>query len=201
MGELVVDPSGREARAISRLFERVADAAGAPEEPDLAAVAAALAELASDPLSLAPWVAALGPTSGLVRLHAPARGPRLTLVHRLEGQLSAVHDHGTWVALAPVSGVETHRRYARGAAPQDMPRVAEVEELGPAAVVTMVAPDDVHDHGHLVGTGAPAYVLVLTGDDQLRYRRHEWDPATGSHRVLEPGDLGRWVADEPWPLP
>ena len=60
-------------------------------------------------------------------------------------------------------------------------------------------PDDIHDHGHLVGNGTPAYVLILTGDDQTRFERHEWDPATGRHRVLPPGELGRWLASDPWP--
>ena len=31
----------------------------------------------------------------------------------------------------------------------------------------------------------------MTGDDQTRFRRNEWDLATGRHRILEPGDGGR----------
>ena len=45
----------------------------------------------------------------------------------------------------------------------------------------------------------PAHVLVLTGDDQRRFERNEWDPVTGRHRVLQAGDLGRWLASDPWP--
>jgi predicted metal-dependent enzyme (double-stranded beta helix superfamily) len=121
------------------------------------------------------------------------------LAHRLDGQVSTVHDHGTWVAIAPVTGIETHRRYHRGAVPADLPRLAQTAVLEPAGVVTMLPPDDIHDHGHVVGAGAPAYVLILTGDDQRRYLRNEWDLATGRHRLLLAGDLGRWTADEPWP--
>ena len=80
----------------------------------------------------------------------------------------------------------------------------ELEEdraLVGAEVATLLPPDDVHDHGHLLGRGDPAYVLILLGDAQVRYRRNEWDPATGRHRVLEPGDGGRWVSTEAWPEP
>ena len=33
------------------------------------------------------------------------------IVHRREGQMGAVHDHPTWVAIAPIVGLETHRRW------------------------------------------------------------------------------------------
>ena len=39
----------------------------------------------------------------------------------------------------------------------------------------------------------------MTGDDQSLFTRNEWDLATGRHRVLEPGDRGRWLATQPWP--
>jgi len=120
-------------------------------------------------------------------------------VHRLEGQMSAIHDHGTWVAVSPVTGIETHRRYRRGATDDAVPALSDVTALDPTTTVTLLPPDDVHDHGHLLGAGAPAYVLILTGDDQRHYERHEWDLATGRHRVLAPGEAGRWTSDEPWP--
>ena len=49
--------------------------------------------------------------TGRAGIHLPARGPRLMIVHRPLGQMSAVHDHGTWVAIGAISGLETHRRY------------------------------------------------------------------------------------------
>ena len=64
---------------------------------------------------------------------------------------------------------------------------------------TLLPPDDLHDHGHLAGQGEPAHVLIMTGDDQSLFTRNEWDLATGRHRVLEPGDRGRWLATQPWP--
>ena len=64
----------------------------------------------------------------------------------------------------------------------------------------MLPPDDIHDHGHLVGHGAPAYILVLAGADQNRLTRNEWDLATGRHRILRPGDEGRFLASQPMPV-
>jgi hypothetical protein len=68
--------------------------------------------------------------------------------------------------------------------------------LGDAA--TILPPDDLHDHGSLVPQGDAAYVLIMTGDDQVRYVREEWDLATGRRRTLRVGDRGRWLASEPF---
>lgn len=184
---------------IRELFERVAGPA-AEASPDLVSIGAALVDLASDADYLAQWVARLGDQSGALRIHVPDRGPRLMLVHRREGQMGAIHDHATWVAISPIVGLETHRRYrvvgARSAAHL---QVAEARELRPSDVATLLPPDDLHDHGHLAGHGVPAYVLIMTGDDQRLFRRNEWDLATGRHRILEPGDGGRWLASQPMP--
>ena len=183
---------------IRSLFERIAGPAAAAT-PNLRTIGAALADLASDADYFAPLIAKLGQGGGLP-IHAPERGPRLQLVHRPEGEMSAIHDHGTWIAISPIRGLETHRRYrivGEGAAAR--PEVAEVRSLHAADFATLLPPDDVHDHGHLAGRGAPAYVLILAGDDQTRYRRNEWDLATGRHRILEPGDGGRFLASESLP--
>jgi predicted metal-dependent enzyme (double-stranded beta helix superfamily) len=187
-------------RPVQALFERIAGPAAAAR-PDLEAIAAALVALASDVDSLQGWISRLGERSGSLPLHAPARGPRLTLVHRPEGAMSAVHSHGTWVAISPIVGVETHRRWRVIRDADRTPRIelAEDRALAGAEVATLLPPDDVHDHGHLVGRGAPAYVLILLGDDQTRFEREEWDVATGRHRILRPGDGGRWLATEPFP--
>jgi len=152
--------------------------------------------LSDDPRYLSAWVERLGDRSGGLPMVAPARGPRLTLVHRLEGQMGAVHDHGVWIVAGGIQGLETHRRYRVS---DGRLAVAEERTLAPTDVATLLPPDDLHDHGHVAGVGEPAYILILAGDDQRRYRRNEWDPATGRHRVLEPGDPGRWLASEPMP--
>lgn len=192
---------------IRMLFERVAGPAAAPT-PDLAAIGAALIEFAADLDYLGPWVARLGEVDGGLPIHAPASGPRLMIVHRSAGKMSAIHDHGTWVAISPIMGLETHRRWqvvgggvgghATGAPARI--ELAEALALEPAHAATLLPPDDLHDHGHLAGSGGrPAHVLILLGDDQTRYTRNEWDLATGRHRVLAPGDPGRWLAAEPMP--
>lgn len=186
-------------RPVRDLFERIAGPA-ARHTPNLAGIGAALVDLASDVDYLSTWVERLGDVSGSVPIHAPVRGPRLMLVHRRSGQMGAVHDHATWVAISPIVGLETHRRYRIvGQGSTARPELAEELALEPSGVATLLPPDDLHDHGHLVGRGAPAYILIMTGDDQRRYVRQEWDLATGRHRVLRPGDGGRWLADEPMP--
>jgi predicted metal-dependent enzyme (double-stranded beta helix superfamily) len=185
---------------VRRLFERVADAVG-DGTPDLRAIGDAMIELAADHDYLAPRVRELGGAPGSIGLHVPARGPRLTLVHRGEGQMGAIHDHGCWVGLAPITGIETHRRFRLTARPGEIARLELISEqaLGAGEAVTMLAPDDIHAHGHAPGNGEAAYVLIMTGDDQRLYRRTEWDAATGRARALRPGDGGRWLESEPFP--
>lgn len=184
---------------VRTLFERIAGPA-ASGDPDLAAIGAALVDLAGDLDYLTRWVDRLGPAGGSLPIHAPARGPRLMIVHRPEGRMGAVHDHSTWVAISPIAGLETHRRYrvvGKGSAAR--PELAEALDLEPTQVATLLPPDDLHDHGHLAGHGRPAHVLIMTGDNQTEFTRNEWDLATGRHRILAPGDPGRWLASEPMP--
>jgi len=184
---------------VRALFERIAGPAAATPA-DLGAIGAALVDFATDLDYLAPWIRRLGDQGGSLPILAPERGPRLVLVHRPEGQMGAIHDHGTWVAISPIVGLETHRRYRIvGEGPAARPEPVEVLGLQPSDVATLLPPDDTHDHGHLAGRGDPAYVLIMTGDDQTLFRRNEWDLATGRHRILEPGDGGRWLASEPMP--
>ena len=186
---------------VRALFDGIA-APAAKDPPDLPSIGAELLKLAGDLDYLRPWVERLGAEPGArsLSLHAPAVGPRLALVHRPEGGMGPVHDHGTWVAIASISGLETHRRY-RWIAKGTDPRIELVEalELGQTQGATLLPPDDIHAHGHVAGRGDPAYILILTGDDQTRFTRNEWDLATGRHRILRPGDPGRWLVTEPMP--
>jgi predicted metal-dependent enzyme (double-stranded beta helix superfamily) len=184
---------------VRTLFEQVA-IADRPGAPDLDALGAALVALASDLDYVMGWVERMGDLTGAMPIHAPARGPRLSIVHRPEGEMGAIHDHGTWVAISPIVGLETHRRYRiRGGGASARPEVAETLYLEPTQMATLLPPDDLHDHGHMSGHGAPAYVLIMTGDDQTQFTRNEWDLATGRHRLLLPGDGGRWLASQPMP--
>ena len=58
-------------------------------------------------------------------------------------------------------------------------------------VATLVPPDDVHNHGHVRGTGPSPYSLILLGDDMLLFERDEYDPDRGTWRRLAPGDTGQ----------
>jgi predicted metal-dependent enzyme (double-stranded beta helix superfamily) len=168
----------------------------ATERPDMEAVSRLLVELSRDRDYFAHHIAA-APEDGALPIYAPERGPRLTLVHRPWGTMGAVHSHSVWVALAPITGTETHRRYdvleRRDDGHAEL-ALAEERHLdgNSGAATTLTPPNDVHSHGHADGVGDPAYVLILAGDNQVRFERQEYDLATSTWRTLAPGDRGHW---------
>jgi predicted metal-dependent enzyme (double-stranded beta helix superfamily) len=123
----------------------------------------------------------------------PERGPRLVLFHRPEGVMACTHSHHCWVGIAPVRGVETHQRWqaVRHEDGHADLRLVEEQALRPGDVATLVPPQDVHNHGHVVGTGPAPYSLILLGDDMLRFEREEYDQEHRTWRELAPGDPGR----------
>ena len=171
---------------VRRFFERIAGPAAATT-PDLEAIGAAIVDLATDADYGPALMRRLGEAPRSLLIHGRPNGPRLSIVRRPEGQMSALHDHGTWVAISPIAGQEAHRRYAVDGAPSaGLPRLVEVRALEPANMPTLMPPNDVHDHGHMAGQGIPAYVLIATGADQTQFVRNEWDLVTGRHRLLRP---------------
>ncbi len=178
---------------VKELLARI-DELTAGDAPDVSAIGRALAELATDEEYFAPLVAQLAPDDmGVIGLHMPERGPRLFLFHRPRGVMSYVHSHGTWAVVAPVRGVETHRRYQASRAPDGRADIAVAEELRlvPGDAAAIMPPDDIHSHGHAGGDDEPAYVLIMTGDDQLRFARREYDAEAGTYRDLPPGEFGQ----------
>ena len=166
----------------------------AATEPDLPSIGGLLTELAADAAPFEEDIEKL-PTDrfGGRLVHATEEGPRLLIVHRPEGVMGAVHSHSVWVALAPLQGTETHRQWDVVDRTDDgTARVALGEErrLERGDAVTLVPPLDVHSHGHVTGTGDPAYLLILSGDDQFRYERAEYDVGAGTWRPLAPGETG-----------
>lgn len=126
------------------------------------------------------------------QLHYPDRGVRVVVTHRRHGAMSAIHSHQCWAALTPLRGIETHRRY-RAIAGSDFPaEMTEERHLNSLSgdIVTLLPPDDIHSHGHLIGTGDAAYTLIVLGDAQERFLRYEYDALTGHPRPLHPGDMG-----------
>jgi predicted metal-dependent enzyme (double-stranded beta helix superfamily) len=164
------------------------------EVPDMDQVGRLLVELAADEEFFAPLIAEMPAESpGVHWLAKPDRGPRLVLVHRPEGVMAYTHCHQCWVAIAPVSGVETHQhwnavRHGGGKAELSL---ADERALRHGDVVTLIPPQDVHNHGHVPGSGPTPYSLILLGDDMLLFERQEYDPGQGTWRRLAPGDPGR----------
>jgi predicted metal-dependent enzyme (double-stranded beta helix superfamily) len=162
--------------------------------PDMNEVGRLLVELAADEEFFAPLIDQLPAAApGDLWLIKPDRGSRLVLVHRPEGVMGYTHSHHCWVGIAPVRGVETHQRwnavrYKDGRAEL---RLADERALVPGDVATLIPPRDVHNHGHVAGTGPSPYSLILLGNDMLLFDREEYDPVQGTWQALAPGDPGR----------
>lgn len=164
------------------------------DPPDMGQVGAALVELAADQEFFAPLIEQIPAGSpGVHWLVQPERGPRLVLVHRPDGVMAYTHSHGCWVAIAPVRGVETHQHWNVVRHPGGRAELSLADEraLRRGDVATLVPPDDVHNHGHVRGTGPSPYSLILLGDDMLLFEREEYDPDRGRWRGLAAGDPGR----------
>jgi len=166
----------------------------ADRAPDMDAIGRLLADLAADEEFFGPLIAGMPPASmGVHWLVKPERGPRLVLVHRPEGVMAYTHSHGCWVAMAPVQGAETHQhwnvvRHDNGRAELSL---AGDRVMHRGDVATLVPPRDVHNHGHVTGTGPAPYSLILLGDDMFLFERQEYDPAEGTWQALPPGDHGQ----------
>ena len=153
-----------------------------------------LVELAADEGFFGPLIAQLPFGSpGSRWLIRPERGPRLVLVHRPEAVMGYTHSHRCWVGIAPVRGVETHQKWdaIRQAGGRAELRLADERALVQGDVATLVPPRDVHNHGHVAGSGPSPYSLILLGDDMLLFDREEYDPGRGTWRALAPGNPGR----------
>jgi hypothetical protein len=92
----------------------------------------------------------------------PERGPRLVLFHRPEGVMAYTHSHHCWVAIAPVRGVETHQRWdaVRHDGGRAELRLADERAMHRGDVATLTPPGDIHNHGHVLGTGPSPYSLI-----------------------------------------
>jgi hypothetical protein len=69
-------------------------------------------------------------------------------------------------------------------------RLAEERALVRGDAATLVPPRDVHNHGHVPGSGDSPYSLILLGDDMLLFDREEYDPEKGTWRALAAGNPG-----------
>jgi hypothetical protein len=110
-----------------------------------------------------------------------------------DGEFFGTHSHHCWVAVAPVRGVETHQRWdaVRHEDGRAELRLADDRAMRHGDVATLTPPGDIHNHGHVLGTGPSPYSLILLGDNMYLYERKEYDPGEGTWRALAPGDPGR----------
>lgn len=69
--------------------------------------------------------------------------------------------------------------------------LAEERALRRGDTVTLVPPRDIHNHGHVIGSGPSPYSLILLGDNMFLFEREEYDPEQGTWQRLVPGDEGR----------
>jgi predicted metal-dependent enzyme (double-stranded beta helix superfamily) len=177
-----------------RHFLAQLDELGADGAPDMGQVGRVLVELAGDEDFFAPLIAKIpADAPGVHWLVQPDRGPRLVLVHRPQGVMAYTHSHRCWVAIAPVRGVETHQHWhaVRHSGRRADMSLADEQALRRGDVATLVPPDDVHNHGHVRGSGPSPYSLILLGDDMLLFDREEYDPEQGTWRAIAPGDPGQ----------
>ena len=177
-----------------RHFENQLNELRSADVLDMGKVGRLLVELAADEEFFAPLIADIPAAAPGDRwLIRPERGPRLVLVHRPDGVMGYTHSHHCWVGIAPVRGVETHQRW--DAVRHDDGRaelsLADERALVRGDAATLVPPRDVHNHGHVAGSGPSPYSLILLGDDMLLFDREEYDPEAGTWRALAPGDPGR----------
>ena len=177
-----------------RHFMAELDERSSGEALDMDQAGRLLVELATNEEFFAPLIDQIPAGSpGVHWLVQPERGPRLVLVHRPEGVMAYTHSHHCWVALAPVRGVETHQRWhsVRHEDGQAELSLADEHALRRGDAVTLIPPHDVHNHGHVAGTGPTPYSLILLGDDMLLFEREEYDLERGTWQRLAPGDPGR----------
>ena len=164
-----------------------------------------MVELAADEDFFGPLIAEMpADSAGGKWLVQPERGPRLVLFHRPEGVMAYTHSHHCWVAVAPVRGVETHQRW--DAVTHDGGRaelrLADDRAMHRGDVATLTPPGDIHNHGHVRGTGPSPYSLILLGDDMYLYDREEYDPGRGRGGSLPPaiqaGPTANICRQHPW---
>ena len=161
---------------------------------DMDQVGRVLVELAADEEYLGPLIAEIPPGSpGGKWLVKPERGPRMVLFHRPEGVMAYTHSHHCWVAIAPVRGVETHQRWdaVRREGGQAELHLVDDRAMHRGDVAILTPPGDIHNHGHVLGSGPSPYSLILLADNMYLFERKEYDPERGTWQPLLPGDPGR----------
>ncbi|MPZ22485.1 MAG: hypothetical protein GEU28_02855 [Dehalococcoidia bacterium] len=168
------------------LYERIAPFTG--PDPEMDSIASALADLGMDD-EYGSYVLSQVEPGSLKQVHVPEQGPALLVVYSGPGRIPPIHSHRTWAALAPITGVETHRQYELVDHTHERATLRKIDErrVTKGQTVTITPPRDIHDHGHIEGTGDPACFFVLTGINQLIHPREQYVYPEGPYRIIEPG--------------
>ena len=167
---------------------------------DMDQVGRLLVELAADEEYLGPLIAEMPSESPGGRwLVKPERGPRLVLFHRPEGVMAYTHSHHCWVAIAPVRGVESHQRWdaVRHEGGRAELRLADESAMTRGDVATLFPPGDVHNHGHVLGSGPSPYrssswvttCTSLNGKSTTPSR----GPGGSLHPVIQAGPIAEFL--------
>lgn len=104
------------------------------------------------------------------------------------GQVTPIHDHGTWGVIGILDGVEQESRYDRPDADGRPPTFLEQRMLGPGDVeVCCTSDQDVHRVA--CASSSPTVALHVYGGDIGTLERHAFDPETGRATTF----VSRWA--------
>ncbi len=105
------------------------------------------------------------------------------------GQVTPIHDHGTWGVIGILEGIEREHRYDRPDPEADAPPTLLDERfLGPGDVeVCCTSDQDVHEVA--CASPIPTLALHVYGADIGTLERHAFDPNTGAARTF----VSRWA--------
>lgn len=106
------------------------------------------------------------------------------------GQVTPIHDHGTWGVIGILDGVEREHRYDRPDPASGAPPVLlEERTLRPGDVdICCTCDQDVHEVA--CDSEVPTLALHVYGADIGTLERHAFDPRTGEARAF----VSRWAA-------
>jgi len=105
------------------------------------------------------------------------------------GQITPIHDHGTWGVIGIWRGVEHEERFRRAEAPLDKP--APISFLkkwdAPAGEVFVCCTSDADIHRVSCGSEIPVVGIHVYGGDIGAIERHAYDEATGVAKAFVSG--------------
>lgn len=96
------------------------------------------------------------------------------------GQVTPIHDHGTWGVIGIYRGVEHERRYEPPAVPGESAPVYLGQHDLPTGSVSICCKSDADVHQVSCGTDVPCIGIHVYGADIGSIQRRAFDPSTGA---------------------